>query len=124
MKLVVLNILIFLLFPTLNSYEQTNFTIEAEHWKACETRENPCKNIIIKRKSINEKLQLIMPCGGTYTTVKLYRSNKENPIKSLSIGFEECPPIFDITQLKDGNYSINMMACSLGGEVKFTIITE
>ena len=65
-----------------------------------------------------------MPCGGTYTTVKLYGNNKETPIKSLSIGYEECPPIFDITQLKDGNYSINMMACSLGGEVKITNIFE
>ena len=116
-------VLLLLLFP-IHLFGQSSFTIDASHWENCETGEGKCDTLIIKRKSINENIQLIMPCGGTYTTVKLYGDNKEMPLHSLSIGYEECPPTFNITKLIDGDYSIYMMACNLGGEIIFKLKTE
>jgi len=116
-------VLLLLLFP-IHLFGQSSFTIDANHWENCETGEGKCDTLIYKRKSNNENIQLIMPCGGTYTTVKLYGDNKEIPLQSLSIGYEECPPTLNITKLVDGDYSIYMMACNLGGEITFKLKTE
>lgn len=67
---------------------------------------------------------LIMPCGGTYTTVHLTKKGQVEPIKKLNIGHDECPPSFDLTGLEDGEYEAYMWACGLGGPIKFNLKTK
>ena len=125
MKITLIQILtlISILF-SLNIIGQSTFNIDANYWEACETGEGPCDTLIIERNSLIDSIQLVMPCGGTFTTVKLFENNKEAPLRSLSIGYEDCPPTFDLTELKDGNYLIYMTACNLGGPVYITLTSK
>jgi hypothetical protein len=65
-----------------------------------------------------------MPCGGTATTVTLTSTGQTNPIQKTSIGHSECPPIFDLTQLTEGKYFANMLACGLGGQIEINLTTK
>lgn len=128
MKLICLIVLV----ASLNTHAQstsqatdnTKFTIDFEYWEGCETGESPCVPLEFKRNTLLDSIVLIMPCGGTATSVKLFEVGSEKPISTISISYNECPPTFDLTGLPDGVYSAFMIACGLGGEVKFNLITE
>ena len=101
------------------------FKVSFEHWEQCEVGGN-CPTLVVKRKNIKDSVVFIMPCGGSYTTVELHNNDAigNGVIQKINIGFLECPPIFDLTNLPDGNYVASMFACGLGGSVSFVLVTE
>lgn len=103
---------------------KTEFKIDFEYWEGCETGESPCIPLEFNRGTEKDSINLIMPCGGTATTVKLFQDGSDKPIRTTSISYNECPPTFDLTGLPDGTYSAYMTACGLGGGVNFKLITE
>lgn len=102
--------------------------VEFDYWERCETGKGECNPLTITRCSANEKWYLIMPCGGTATTVTLSAQQgipKGNDIiQTEAISHSECPPIFELTNLKDGKYFAYMLACGLGGQIGINITTE
>jgi len=102
--------------------------VEFEYWEGCETGEGECKSLNFTRKSKKEKWFLLMPCGGTATTVTLSKQQgipKENEInQKCEITHSECPPVFEFTNLEDGKYYAYMLSCGLGGQIEINIKTE
>jgi len=121
-----------LLMTSLNTHAQSSpqasknreFVIDFDYWEGCETGMSPCTPLKFKRSAEMDSINLVMPCGGTATTVKLFKEGSDKPIRTTSIGANECPPTFDLTGLPDGTYSAYMIACGLGGEVVFKLATE
>lgn len=102
----------------------TKFTIDFDYWEGCETGKSPCMPLVFNRGTEKDSINLIMPCGGTGTTVQLFVDGSEEPIRTTGVYYDDCPPTFDLTGLADGMYSAYMTACGLGGEVKFKLTTE
>lgn len=119
--------IILLLFPFTSclkaqlSESKVECKVTHAYWEACETGIGPCNPFTIERQ-VGEPTTIVMPCGGTFTSVTL--SSKGKTIKSLSIGHDECPPTFDLTDLPDGEYGAYMLACGLGGGIKFNLVTK
>jgi len=61
-----------------------------------------------------------MPCGGTETTITISGQNFK---KKLHLFHDSCPPYLELTNLNDGQYSVNMIACGLGGTIIFNLVT-
>lgn len=102
--------------------------VDFEYWEGCETGEGECNPLTFTRGSNNEKWYLIMSCGGTATSVTL-STQKEIPkgnniIQTEEISHSECPPVFDLTNLKDGKYFAYMLACGLGGQIEINLKTD
>ena len=102
--------------------------VEFDYWEGCETGKGECTALSFTRKSKNQKWFLLMPCGGTATTVTLSKQQgipKENEVvQKNEITLSECPPIFDLTNLSDGKYYAYMLACGLGGQIEINLKTE
>ncbi|MCU0435610.1 MAG: hypothetical protein MUC87_19275 [Bacteroidia bacterium] len=98
-------------------------TVNFDYWEGCETGKGECKPLRFERNSNKLKWFLLMPCGGTATTVTLTVSGQNNPIQKTSIEHSECPPIFDLTNLADGKYFAYMLACGLGGQIEINLTT-
>lgn len=93
-----------------------------EHWEACEMGK-PCPTITFTRKKDQPNSFLLMPCGGTQTSVTV--SGIDNSVsKKMNLTAEDCPPWVELTSFPDGRYAANMYACGLGGGVRFIIKTE
>lgn len=101
-------------------------TINFDYFESCET--GKCNPLNFTRKSKSENWFLIMPCGGTATTVTLSKQQgipkEKSIIQKTEITHSECPPIFDLTNLTDGKYYTYMLACGLGGQVEINLKTE
>ncbi len=98
--------------------------VDFDYWEGCETGKGKCKPLTFTRSSKDENWFLLMPCGGTATTVTLTASGQNTPIQKISIGHSECPPIFDLTNLTDGKYFAYMLACGLGGQIEINLTTK
>jgi len=102
--------------------------VDFDYWEGCETGKGDCNPLTFFRSSKEENWFLIMPCGGSFTTVTLSEKRsipKENEsIQICEIDYSNCPPIFDLTYLKDGKYFAYMLACGLGGQIEINIKTE
>jgi hypothetical protein len=103
-------------------------TVDFDYWEGCETGKGECKPLTFNRKSKSENWFLIMPCGGTSTTVTLSKQkgipNENDIIQKNETSFSECPPVFDLTELNDGKYFAYMLACGLGGQIEINLVTE
>jgi hypothetical protein len=97
--------------------------VSKEYWENCETGKE-CTEIKLKRETENQKWFLIMPCGGTFTDVFLREKGSEKEIMKTNITHENCPPTFELTEIKDGKYSVNMISCGLGGTIELKIETK
>ena len=97
--------------------------VDFKYWENCEMG-NECKPLNFTRKLEKEKYFLILPCGGTETEVTLTKNGENNPKKKIKITNSKCPPYFELTELKDGKYFANMIACSLGGKIEFNLKTR
>lgn len=96
--------------------------ISFEYWEACEMGK-PCPTITFTRKKDKPNWFLLMPCGGTQTSITV--SGIDNSFsKKMNLVHADCPPWIELTNLPDGKYAANMLACGLGGGVSFTIKTE
>lgn len=102
--------------------------VDFDYWEGCKTWKGQCNPLTFTRKSTNENWFLVMPCGGTATTVTLSTRQgipKGNEIiEKEEISHSECPPIFELTNLKDGKYFAYMLACGLGGQIEINLKTE
>ncbi len=96
--------------------------VNFKYWENCETG-NECIALNFNRKSEIKKWFLILPCGGTETEVTLNKSGENKPIMKTKIENSKCPPYFELTELEDGKYFANMIACGLGGTIEFNIKT-
>lgn len=103
-------------------------TIEFDYWKACETGEKECKPLTFSRTFKAEKWVLVLPCGGTNTSVYLSQvegiPNEEDIIQRMDVSYSECPPVFELTNLADGKYYAYILACGLGGQVEINLETN
>ena len=43
---------------------------------------------------------------------------------NINMYASECPPVLDLTELRDGQYRIAMMSCGLGGTISMKLDTE
>ena len=101
---------------------KVNF-IDFDYWENCETGKGKCKPLNFTRSIDEKNWFLIMPCGGTETKVIVSSSDKTFSQEQHLFGVS-CPPYLDLTNLKDGKYFAQMMACGLGGQVEFNLTTN
>ena len=113
---------------TINGQTHNNskieFSVDFDYWEGCETGEGECLPLTFERISTQDTVLLVMPCGGTVTTVFLTKEGKDTPLMSVGIDYDECPPTFDLTNLQDGKYVVYMLACGLGGSINFILLTK
>lgn len=95
--------------------------IGVDHWRACETVEGPCEKLTFTRDPAFEHWVLKLPCGGTHTAVWLRGEGIEQKFEG---DWSQCPPVFDLSTLPDGEYSCSMVACGLGGTVFFQLESD
>ena len=96
--------------------------IDFEYWENCETGKGECKPLNFTRTKDEKNWFLIMPCGGTETSVTV--SSADNTYSQKQHLFhDKCPPFLALTDLKDGKYFAQMMASGLGGRVEFNLRT-
>ena len=102
-------------------------TVELAYWEACETGIGDCEPLELTRNSSDEKWLLVLPCGGTSTDVTLSKEKgfpkMDAIIQRISITYEECPPVFELTHLPDGKYYAYMFGCGLGGQIEVVLTT-
>lgn len=96
------------------------FTTRAD-WEACETGD--CKPLTIRRNSANEECFVIVPCGGTYTTVKL-SDGKGKRVKEINADYSKCPATLYVTGVPDGKYNLNVMSAGLNGKIELNLVTN
>lgn len=94
--------------------------IDFNYWEGCETGKGECKPLTFSRTIKENNWFLIMPCGGTETSISI--SGKDFS-KELHLYHDNCPPYLDLSNLTDGKYIANMRACGLGGTVTFNLTT-
>lgn len=102
--------------------------VDFDYWEGCETGKGKCNPLTFTRNSTHENWYLIMPCGGTATTVTLSEQQgipkEKDVIQQEEISYAECPPVFKLSNLKDGKYFAYMLACGLGGQIEINLKTE
>jgi hypothetical protein len=102
--------------------------VDFDYWEGCETGKGKCNPLTFTRNSTNKNWYLIMTCGGTATKVTLSEQQGIPTVKDViqqeEISYAECPPIFKLTNLKDGKYFAYMIACGLGGQIEINLKTE
>lgn len=111
-------------YNALEGAEKVNVVrISRSYWEGCETGVGACEPLTFYRDSKLKKTFLLLPCGGTTTSVSL-SSNKNGVFIENEWSAQNCPPMFDLTALGDGKYSAYMLACGLGGGITFTLKTK
>ena len=95
--------------------------IDFDYWEDCEIGKTNCIPLVFSRTKNEKNWFLIMPCGGTKTAITI---SGQNFSKELHLYYDNCPPYLELTNLIDGQYYANMIACGLGGTVKFNIVTK
>lgn len=95
--------------------------VDFEYWEGCETENGDCIPLTFSRTRNDKKWFLIMPCGGTETSISITGNNFK---KQLHLFHDNCPPFLELSSLEDGMYTASMMACGLGGTINFTLTTK
>lgn len=98
--------------------------VSLAYWEACETGKGECPPLQLIRNPIYKTWYLFMPCGGTSTTVELFAADEKKPIQATRVSSSECPPVLNLTTLKNGKYQANMRACGLGGQIQLNISSK
>jgi len=96
--------------------------IESAYWEGCETGKGECKPLTFKRSPGEKNWFLIMPCGGTQTSITI-KGTDNSYKKELNLFHNNCPPFIELTDMTDGKYSANMLSCGLGGTIYFVLKT-
>lgn len=98
------------------------YNIPFDYWEGCETGKGDCTPLLFTRTRADKKCYLLMPCGGTETQVTI-NEQQHSFYQEIHLSAGECPPVLELSNLPDGSYTANMVACGLGGTVKFTLKT-
>ncbi|HAS39545.1 MAG TPA: hypothetical protein DCS93_03660 [Microscillaceae bacterium] len=101
-------------------------TVTFKEWEACEKALKSCKPASITRSVKGQKSYLILPCGGTLTTATLSAqpglpTKATQVIQKIEVSSAKCPPVFELTHLKDGKYFVYLMGCGLGGPMEIIL---
>jgi len=103
-------------------------TVDFDYWEGCETGKRDCKSLEFTKQTKEGKWYLVMPCGGTSTIVYLSQKEgipvKKEIIQKTEVSYSQCPPVFELTNLKDGKYYAYMLACGLGGQIEINLKTK
>lgn len=98
--------------------------ISFEFWRACEEGSKVCVPLNFSRDFSDKNWFLLIPGGGTSTIITVgSNANNFELTNSYLIG-KDGEPYLDLSNLKDGNYFANMIACGLGGTVEFNLKTK
>lgn len=104
-----------------NNFESVEAKIiPLDFWRKCEQGIS-CQELNFTRNLNDKKQFLIIPCGGSFTTIFISGKGVEDKLEYTAL---TCPPCVNLTSYKDGIYSINMTACGLGGGIKFNLKTK
>lgn len=111
--------------------------IKWDYLEGCETGKGDCKTQVLERRSLKDSIQLILPIGGTQSSVYLYNAvdykawinrRTQGDLPSLLQDSRQAASdnnhSLDLTGLPDGTYAIQMMACNLGGSFDLIISTK
>ncbi len=102
--------------------------VEFNYWVDCETGTGKCKPVTITRETKDEKVFLFMPCCGAVTTVTLTKQvgipKKIEVIQKCKVSQSDCPPTFELTNLKDGKYFANIFASGLLRQLEINLMTK
>jgi hypothetical protein len=110
-------------YNALKGAEKVNvFSVSQSYWEACETGKGACEPLIFYKDSKLKKTFLLLPCGGSETAVSLFKG--EEILLDGTWWYNDCPPMFDLISLGDGDYFVSMYACAMGGGIRFTLKTK
>lgn len=90
-------------------------TLGFDYLEGCETGKGDCKPIEILRRNKQDSIVLFFPSGGTQSDVYLHSSVDKNLVLHDRKFSGQGKPILDLTNLDDGEYSVNIISCGLGG---------
>ena len=65
----------------------------------------------------------MVPCGGTYTSVKLTDANGKR-IREINAKYGECPPMLDLSAVPDGKYYVTIVSAALNGKIEINLTTR
>ena len=109
--------------------------VNIQHIVNCETGEGECPTIIIKRTAENEAVKLVVPPGGTVSTLSMYQQkdyskifcgdcpDSVKPVLTSTVGINALHKL-DLSGLPDGSYTLHLMACHLGGFIPIYLHTR
>lgn len=114
-------------FPDFDASKNTDpvrvDSVDRNYWEGCETGMGDCRPLALSRNTATERWWLMVPCGGTFTTVRLHDENGKT-LKELNIDHSQCPPVLDLTGLPDGKYYASMVSSGLGGKIEIHLKTN
>lgn len=105
-----------------NSYQGKKkfvYELSYDYWDTCGIGPNNCTSLSFVRNKLGDRIEAVLPCGGTSTRIFLFKDSIQNGLIEQTFNYDECPPIFDLTKLEDGRYGFFMLACNLGGGISF-----
>ncbi len=114
--------------------EAQNVEVTREFMEGCEMGTTPCEPIEILRSHHDEDWNIVLPSGGTLSTVILYdqkgidlfwsgKMEEAIPIRQDQCGPDRLPSI-TLKSLPDGTYFLRMMSCGLGGGFQLELRTR
>jgi len=98
-------------------------SVDRAYWEACETGNGPCKPLAFSRTADQKQWFLVVPCGGTYTSVKLTDGNGKR-VREINAKYGECPLMLDLSNLPDGKYFATMVSAGLNGKIEINLQTR
>ena len=98
-------------------------SVDRAYLEACETGSGPCKALSFSRNSDQKQWFLMVPCGGTYTSVKLTDANGKR-IREINAKYGECPPMLDLSTVPDGKYYVTIVSAALNGKIEINLTTR
>lgn len=98
-------------------------SVDRAYLEACETGSGPCKPPDLSRNADQKQWFLVMPCGGTYTSIKLTDANGKR-VREINAKYGECPVMLDISTVPDGKYFVTVISAALNGKIEINLTTR
>lgn len=129
--------LLIILFPSSEMVSEDvthKLEVSKEFMEGCEMGTTPCEPIEILRSYHDEDWNIVLPSGGTFSTVILYdqegvdlfwsgKMEEAIPIRQDQCGPDRLPRI-NLKSLPDGIYFLRMLSCGLGGGFQVELRTR
>ena len=98
-------------------------SVDRAYLEACEAGSGPCKPLALNRNADQKQWFLVMPCGGTYTSIKLTDANGKR-VREINAKYGECPVMLDISTVPDGKYFVSIISAALNGKIEINLTTR